>query len=54
MNVSTSLANLALVAEATPKKIASVEGNTEYRLHNGLRVLLFPNSLEQGPSQPSF
>src|SRR5437879_9196914 len=27
-----------------PKKIASVEGITEYQLDNGLRVLLFPDS----------
>jgi zinc protease len=32
-----------LAAEA-PKKIASVEGITEYQLDNGLRVLLFPDS----------
>jgi len=29
---------------APPKKVASVEGITEYRLANGLRVLLFPDS----------
>jgi len=28
---------------AMPKKVASVEGITEYRLDNGLRVLLFPD-----------
>jgi zinc protease len=28
---------------ATPQKGASVEGITEYRLGNGLRVLLFPD-----------
>jgi zinc protease len=27
----------------TPKKIATVEGITEYRLDNGVRVLLFPD-----------
>src|SRR5262245_33463605 len=27
-----------------PQKVASVEGITEYRLGNGLRVLLFPDS----------
>ena len=32
---------------AAPKKIASVEGITEYRLDNGLKVLLFPE-----PSRP--
>jgi zinc protease len=35
----------ALAAE--PKKVATVEGITEYRLDNGLRVLLFPE-----PSRP--
>src|ERR1051326_9127212 len=29
---------------AEPKKIASVEGITEYQLDNGLRVLLFPDA----------
>ena len=31
-----------------PEKITSVEGITEYRLANGLRVLLFPD-----PSKPT-
>ena len=26
-----------------PKKVTSIEGITEYRLPNGLRVLLFPD-----------
>ena len=30
-------------ADQTPKKIVTVEGITEYRLDNGLRVLLFPD-----------
>ena len=30
-------------ASAAPKKVTSVEGITEYRLDNGLRVLLFPD-----------
>nr|WP_320133023.1 pitrilysin family protein [uncultured Holophaga sp.] len=30
-------------AQATPVKVATVEGITEYRLANGLRVLLFPD-----------
>jgi zinc protease len=30
-------------ASGPPKKVASVEGITEYRLPNGLRVLLFPD-----------
>src|SRR3954471_244790 len=29
--------------ETTPKKITSVEGITEYKLANGLRVLVFPD-----------
>ncbi len=32
-----------LAAEA-PRKVAQVEGVTEYRLHNGLRVLLLPDA----------
>src|SRR6266850_8407954 len=31
-------------AAEMPKKIASVEGITEYQLENGLRVLVFPDS----------
>jgi len=31
-------------ASATPIKVTSVEGITEYRLSNGLRVLLFPDA----------
>src|SRR3954471_13175273 len=34
-------------ADSAPQKVASVEGITEYRLDNGLRVLLFPD-----PSRP--
>ncbi|MBX2965777.1 MAG: insulinase family protein [Cyclobacteriaceae bacterium] len=30
-----------------PVKVTSVEGITEYRLHNGLRVLLFPDQSKQ-------
>jgi zinc protease len=42
----------AVVAEVKPEipapvKITSVEGITEYRLHNGLRVLLFPDQTKQ-------
>lgn len=33
----------AAAQSAAPKKITSVEGITEYRLDNGLRVLLFPD-----------
>ena len=32
---------------AAPVKITSVEGITEYQLHNGLRVLLFPDQSKQ-------
>lgn len=34
-------------SEKTPKKIASVEGITEYQLDNGLKVLLFPDNSKQ-------
>src|SRR4051812_32036447 len=34
-------------APAAPEKGASVEGITEYRLGNGLRVLLFPDQSKQ-------
>ena len=37
-----TLVNHSLAADA-PKKITSVEGITEYRLDNGMRVLLFPD-----------
>ncbi len=37
-----------LLAADAPEKVASVEGITEYRLDNGLRVLLFPDA-----SQPT-
>src|SRR6516162_10258277 len=33
-----------LLAADAPEKIASVEGVTEYRLANGVRVLLFPEA----------
>ncbi len=33
----------AIAQTAAPKKLVSVEGITEYRLDNGLRVLLFPD-----------
>jgi zinc protease len=35
------------VAPAPPERVASVEGITEYRLANGLRVLLFPDASKQ-------
>src|ERR1700709_1502206 len=31
-------------APAMPKKVVTIEGITEYRLNNGLRLLLFPDS----------
>src|SRR4051812_9316585 len=34
----------AVRAESPPKKLASVEGITEYKLDNGLRFLLFPDA----------
>jgi zinc protease len=33
----------AQTGSGAPKQIATVEGITEYRLDNGLRVLLFPD-----------
>jgi len=36
-------ANPAQAASPEPKKVAAVEGITEYQLNNGLRVLLFPD-----------
>src|SRR5260221_9619381 len=41
--VALAAAQFCFAAEM-PKKIASVEGITEYRLDNGLRVLVFPDS----------
>jgi zinc protease len=38
----------ARIRERTPSHVASVEGITEFRLANGLRVLLFPD-----PSKPT-
>lgn len=43
---------VAVVAEQQPQipppvKVTTVEGITEYRLHNGLRVLLFPDPSKQ-------
>lgn len=37
----------AAIASGDPVKITSVEGITEYRLDNGLRVLLFPDQSKQ-------
>ena len=46
--VSTSVGDLGAQASGSGlEPVASVEGITEYRLENGLRVLLFPD-----PSQP--
>jgi len=39
--------SLSLTAEAQIKKVASVEGITEYKLDNGLKVLLFPDNSAQ-------
>ena len=40
--------NLTAAETAVPKQITSIEGITEYRLENGLKVLLFPD-----PSRPA-
>ena len=42
LGLGAALAAPAAAQEA-PKKVASVEGITEYRLPNGLQVLLFPD-----------
>ena len=34
------LAAFAAAAQSLPQKVASIEGVTEYRLQNGMRVLL--------------
>jgi len=34
----------ALTAQEAPEKVTSVEGITEYKLENGLKVLLFPDN----------
>lgn len=39
---------VAATVKTPPVKVASVEGITEYKLSNGLRVLLFPD-----PSKPT-
>lgn len=38
------LSGIAMYAQPAPEKITSVEGITEYRLANGLQVLLFPDN----------
>jgi zinc protease len=43
LSTGASLAADAPTAHAPPAKVVSVEGITEYRLANGLRVLLFPD-----------
>ncbi len=40
-------APVAPPAAAAPQRVTSVEGITEYRLANGLRVLLFPDQTKQ-------
>src|SRR4051812_23900588 len=40
-------AALPVTAPAAPERVTSVEGITEYRLANGLRVLLFPDPSKQ-------
>src|SRR5262245_62782113 len=41
--VSTIIATHFVLAADSPKKVASVEGITEYQFDNGLRLLLFPD-----------
>ena len=40
---SAAVATLATPKPAVPKKVTSVEGIAEYRLPNGMRVLLYPD-----------
>ena len=47
LSIAVGCAGLTWAQAAPPQKVASVEGITEYRLDNGLRVLLFPD-----PSRP--
>ena len=47
LGIAVGCASLTWAQATPPQKIASVEGITEYRLDNGLRVLLFPD-----PSRP--
>lgn len=42
--VTSFLLTAAPLTHAAPKQVTSVEGITEYRLDNGLQVLLFPDS----------
>jgi zinc protease len=46
--VAAAFTSLRSLASETPEKITSVEGINEYRLANGLKVLLFPD-----PSKPT-
>lgn len=39
--------SISFAAAQNPERVASVEGITEYRLPNGLRVLLFPDPTKQ-------
>lgn len=39
--------SVSFAAAQNPERVASVEGVTEYRLPNGLRVLLFPDPTKQ-------
>ena len=41
--ILTATAVLPAVAQQAPERVTSVEGITEYKLPNGLRVLLFPD-----------
>lgn len=42
--VSLVAAPMAFAEEAEAKKIGTIEGITEYRLENGLQVLLYPDA----------
>ena len=46
--ILATLLGVTAVAGATePKKVATIEGITEYAMDNGLRVLLFPDNSKQ-------
>jgi zinc protease len=44
LGIAVGLAGDARAESAPPEKVASVEGTTEYRLANGLRILLVPDA----------
>ncbi|MFB0948178.1 MAG: pitrilysin family protein [Spirosomataceae bacterium] len=45
--METTKVSIAEMKLPDPKKVASVEGITEYRLENGMKVLMFPDQSQQ-------